>query len=81
MLPETRTRQNAGAGSVPVLRLLTERDVAGRLAVSVKSLQRWRMFGRGPRFLKLETGLVRYDPADVDTWLARCREEQRGAGR
>jgi predicted DNA-binding transcriptional regulator AlpA len=76
-----QARQNAGAGGAPVPRLLTERDLAEWLSVSIKSLQRWRMFRRGPAFLKLGSGLVRYSTTEVEAWLARCREEQRGAGR
>ena len=33
-------------------RLLTERDVAGLLAVSVKLVQLWRYEGKGPPYVK-----------------------------
>ena len=33
--------------------VLTEADLASRWAMSPKTLQRWRMEGRGPHYLKL----------------------------
>src|SRR5690349_4652969 len=42
-----------------MLDLLTENDVSKRLNVSVASLRRWRLEGRGPAFLKVGC-LVRY---------------------
>jgi predicted DNA-binding transcriptional regulator AlpA len=49
--------------------LLTEKSVARLLSVSLAALRRWRLEGRGPRFLKLGAA-VRYDPNDVAAWLA-----------
>lgn len=49
--------------------LLPEKEVAPRLAVSLASLRRWRVEGRGPRYLKLGAS-VRYRIADVEAWLA-----------
>ncbi len=49
--------------------LLKEREVAARLHVSVACLRRWRLEGRGPRFVKL-SALVRYRPEDLEQWLA-----------
>ena len=48
--------------------LLSERDVARLLAVSVAALRKWRRQGFGPRFRKLGSA-VRYHPADLDAWL------------
>ena len=52
-----------------MLDLLTENDVSKRLNVSVASLRRWRLQGRGPAFLKVGC-LVRYRPEDLDSWIA-----------
>jgi len=51
--------------------LLKETEVAMRLAVSLASLRRWRVDGRGPRFIKLGAS-VRYRVQDVEAWLASC---------
>jgi hypothetical protein len=48
---------------------MTEQEVSKRLNVSVASLRRWRLLGRGPAFLKVGS-LVRYRPEDMDAWLA-----------
>ena len=49
-------------------RLLTERDVAEQLAISVGTMRRWRLFRQGPKWLKLNSA-VRYRPEDVQTYL------------
>jgi len=48
--------------------LLTEKDVAITIKVSLASLRRWRLMGRGPRFVKVG-GLVRYRPEDLESWM------------
>ncbi|MFA5900859.1 MAG: helix-turn-helix domain-containing protein [Hyphomicrobium sp.] len=45
--------------------LLTSAEVARRLRISESGLRVMRMKGRGPKFLKLDTGAVRYRCSDV----------------
>jgi hypothetical protein len=57
---------------------------AGRYlgGLAVQTLARWRVEGRGPRFFKLGSR-VRYDRADLDTWLESQRRRStsdRGEG-
>jgi predicted DNA-binding transcriptional regulator AlpA len=52
--------------------LLSERDASRRLGLSVRTLQKWRLQGNGPPFLKLGHA-VRYDPEDLDAYVARAR--------
>jgi predicted DNA-binding transcriptional regulator AlpA len=49
--------------------LLREAEAARRLGTSVRTLQKWRCNGKGPRFVRLSRA-VRYDPADLDTFIA-----------
>jgi excisionase family DNA binding protein len=49
--------------------LLTEQDVAKQLHVSLAALRRWRLEGRGPRFIKVGS-LVRYRPEELEEWLS-----------
>ena len=51
--------------------LLNEHDVARITGLSVASVRRWRLQGRGPKFLKLGAS-VRYRTADVNGWLDSC---------
>lgn len=51
-----------------MLALITEEEVSKRLNVSVASLRRWRLQGRGPLFIKVGS-LVRYRPEDLESWL------------
>jgi hypothetical protein len=48
--------------------LLTDRDVAARLAVSVAAVRRWRLVGRGPEFRKFGA-CVRYREEDLMAWI------------
>jgi predicted DNA-binding transcriptional regulator AlpA len=52
-----------------MLNLLTEEEVALQLHVSLAALRRWRLEGRGPRFIKV-SALVRYRPEELEQWLA-----------
>jgi len=55
-------------GCITLEELLTEHDVARITGVSVATVRRWRMFGQGPKFLKLNSS-VRYRPEDLKAWL------------
>jgi excisionase family DNA binding protein len=48
--------------------LLTEKEVAKQIGVSLASLRRWRLERRGPRFIKVGA-LVRYRPEDLEQWM------------
>lgn len=53
--------------------LLNERKTAEYLSVSQKTLQNWRQQGRGPRYIRLSAGAVRYRLSDLHTWIDfRC---------
>lgn len=52
--------------------LLTERDASKLLCLSIRTLQKWRLCGRGPLFVKLGHA-VRYEPAEIDRFLAAAR--------
>jgi predicted DNA-binding transcriptional regulator AlpA len=49
--------------------LLTEQDVAKRLAISARSVSRMRTAGGGPRYLKIKHS-VRYRESDLEAFLA-----------
>lgn len=48
--------------------LLTETDLAAYLKVSKRTIQKWRLTGEGPSFLKIGH-LVRYSKDDIDQWI------------
>lgn len=49
-------------------RLLSTPELAGRLDVSPRTLEKWRYERRGPAYKKVG-GAVRYDEDDVVAWL------------
>lgn len=55
-------------------KLLTEKQVAEYLNVTVRTVQRWRAEGMGPPVLYAYRS-PRYRKADVDAWLQRRAEE------
>jgi excisionase family DNA binding protein len=55
-------------------RLLTTRDVAGRLGVSTETVLRWHRSGRLPGGYRLATGVLRFDPVELERWLDGRRE-------
>jgi predicted site-specific integrase-resolvase len=50
-----------------MVNLMTENEVSKRLNVSVASLRRWRVLGRGPVFVKVGS-LVRYQAEELQAW-------------
>lgn len=61
MLAEAQT-------SVPTL--LPPAQTAELLGVGIKTLERWRSQGEGPRFVKLSPGTVRYRAVDLNAFIA-----------
>ena len=59
-------------------RLLTKQDVAEYLGIHPESLMRWVRDGRFPAPIKFHPSIrshVRFDPAEVEQWLERCKSE------
>lgn len=54
-------------------RLLTIKQVAERLTVSVGCLRAWRIRGDGPPAIRIGSAL-RWDEREVDAWLDSRRE-------
>ena len=50
--------------------LLTVEDAAARLKISKHTLNRWRVTGEGPPFIKYGPRLIRYQEAALDEWAA-----------
>ena len=46
---------------------LTDKELAARWNISVRTVQKWRVTGQGPRFRKLGTA-VRYALPDVEAY-------------
>lgn len=49
--------------------LLTEKQVAEKTGLSVKTLQAWRWQGNGPQYVKFGNRSVRYLVGDVLDWI------------
>lgn len=49
-------------------RLMSEREAAEVLQISVRTLQAWRVKGGGPRYIKIGRS-VRYRPCDLEAFV------------
>src|SRR5437868_664652 len=58
--------------SIPIVRALTEHDVADRLGISVRTLRDWRLRKVGPTYYRFG-GAVRYLQADLDAFIVASR--------
>lgn len=47
---------------------LNEKQVEGRIGVPIKTLQTWRLLGRGPKWRKLGRA-IRYGVDDLEDWI------------
>jgi len=54
---------------MPNLLPIDTAEAAKRLGLSKSTLNKARLTGKGPPYLKLIGGRVRYRPADLDAWL------------
>lgn len=57
----------------PNYEVLDPRDVARWLRVSERTLAGWRLKKKGPKYIKLAGGPVRYLRSDVEDWLYNRR--------
>ena len=51
--------------------LLCEKEVAKLLGQSIKTLQKWRVQGEGPPFIRMSPRAIRYRRGDIDAWINR----------
>lgn len=51
-------------------RLLTEADLANRWKIPQKTLRNWRCLRKGPPWIQIGAGHVRYRPADIEAYEA-----------
>ncbi|WP_084004916.1 helix-turn-helix transcriptional regulator [Magnetovibrio blakemorei] len=56
-------------GTINFGNLLTPREAATRLSVSVQTLAHWRVRGAGPAFISLSARCIRYPESTLDDWL------------
>jgi predicted DNA-binding transcriptional regulator AlpA len=68
--PAAAPVEATGALPPDAARLLKPEDVAARLGVSERTLERWRREGTGPAFLSLTSKTVRYAASAVDAFVA-----------
>lgn len=66
------------AGIACMSKLLTADQLAERIERPVRTLERWRLTGQGPAFVRLGRRIA-YREADVEAWLASRTYPSRAA--
>jgi hypothetical protein len=51
------------------MELLKDTQAASRIGISVRTLRKWRLAGKGPRIVKLAGWAVRYRLDDLDAFV------------
>lgn len=64
-----KTEQYASGDREYLDALLSEQQAADFLGFKVKTLQKWRITGEGPPFVKHSRRSVRYRRRDLITWI------------
>lgn len=70
------------ARQIQQLHLMDTPAAASMLGLAARTLEKYRLTGAGPRFLKLGARVL-YDPRDLDKWVAarrRTSTSDRGEG-
>jgi predicted DNA-binding transcriptional regulator AlpA len=50
--------------------LLLPPETGHRLRISVSTLAKWRVYGSGPRFIRLSGNRIAYRESDLAAWIA-----------
>jgi len=50
--------------------LLTSKETAHLLGVRLGTLEAWRTRGLGPRFIRISSRCIRYEPGALREWMA-----------
>lgn len=64
--------QSRASNPAELEELLDERQVANLICHSVRTIQKWRVSGKGPHFFKLGRS-VRYSRSEVMSWVMERR--------
>lgn len=68
------SRRTIGIVTPPPI-LLNVREAAARLGLSKSTLDKMRCASKGPRYVKSTDRAVRYDPVDLDAWIAARKKQ------
>ncbi len=73
--PTVAKESDSPVSPTAIPKLYTAKELAELLGVSRSTVYSWRDSGHGPTATKVGS-VLRYQQADVDEWLAECRERE-----
>ena len=63
-------KENVLNNTPTITNLVNEAEAARRLGLKPRGLQGLRQSGRGPKFVRISRGCIRYRPEDLDDWIS-----------
>jgi len=57
------------------MKLFTKQEVADLIGIHVRTVDKWRREGRGPRFIEIEGATIRCRRDDLNTWIDEQTEK------
>ena len=60
--------------------LLRQKDAAGILSVSQRTMENWRQVGGGPTYIRISCRCIRYRRADLTVWIEECARQNTSEG-
>jgi predicted DNA-binding transcriptional regulator AlpA len=58
-------------------RLWSEKEISFHLGLRPRTLQMWRLLGKGPKYLRLSDRLIRYKLSEVLAWVEERQNQQK----
>lgn len=55
--------------------LLTEKQAAEFLGFTARALQKWRIQGTGPKFVRISSRAIRYQVQDLIDWIEENKRQ------
>jgi excisionase family DNA binding protein len=59
--------------------LLTTKEAAAYLNLHPSTLEKWRVYGGGPKYYRLRNKAIRYHRSDLDAFVSRGVTNEMGA--
>jgi predicted DNA-binding transcriptional regulator AlpA len=56
-------------------RLWSEKEISFHLGLRPRTMQMWRLLGRGPKYLKLSDRIIRYKLSEVLAWVEERQKQ------
>ncbi|WP_052389467.1 helix-turn-helix domain-containing protein [Belnapia moabensis] len=78
-MPHSKLQHAEPHGPAVVSEYLTQSEIAKRYKLSERTIERWRLIGEGPPFVRVGPRRILYRLTDCEAWLAERTHPDRAA--